>query len=216
MQSLQAQPEDFVQTCWSSLPGTHSHLKLTGLCDALPINPGARQSQEALFPALLRQTCLVLPTTPPPEGVEKLSPKLPPQIASGKYNAEPLYTQMFKSSRGILSQTFLSLGPGIAGGGGRRGGGNQYCVSGFTVSALLLSHHTLLLTLQIERKEQFRWLTSPVTSLFLWHMWMVHASYSQVTPPSSKSFNDSCFTVWDGRGEGCCNTRLVTGTGAGG
>lgn len=73
-----------------------------------------------------------------------------PWVASGTYNADPVYVQILINFKGKSITDFLSLSPGIAGGDGRRAEGDLYVISGPPLPGSLLPLHTLLLALQIE------------------------------------------------------------------
>lgn len=145
-----------------------------------------------------------------------LSKAFPARLPPGKCNADPLYAQIlviFKGNSIIDLSTPGTWHRWKSWKKRRRG----LVLSRWlpTDSGVLLSLHTLLLILQIESKKQFHQLTSPVASSFLCCTWMVHVLYSELTPPSPKSFSNSSLTMKNAMGEGFWDTRAVTGTGAG-
>lgn len=99
-----------------------------------------------------------------------------PWVASGTYNADPVYVQILINFKGKSITDFLPLSPGIAGGDRRRAEGDLYVISGpplYLVPSCLSIPSSLLYGLN---GKKFYKLTSPAhpfsCAIHGWYMFL--------------------------------------------
>lgn len=115
------------------LPGTHSHLKLTRVCSALPSKLGAWEFQDAVSSPLSMLDMACSPHSHQDMALRNSLQSFSPLAVSGKCSADPPYAQSIINFKGKAITDFLPLGPGIAGGDKRRAEGDWYEVSSPTL-----------------------------------------------------------------------------------